>query len=293
MSRNVIPLRPPAAKPKRRTGPQPRVIPRAITTEPGMSKEAVREACLVVAGLIDKYEGRMNALAAKVMHDNLPPIETWVGAILSTPEDNEPDTVVLVPRDQAIEASAPSAVIVRTLKEKPLDDRLDVVVHCADIGMLVSLEIEPAFPVTRKQAEAANVPLHLLFARGEAFATVGEQPAETDALENAWKEHRRLLEERHDEILEDLRTATVQHEIGDCAGVLLSLGEDGQAAAVVTREKARRLLVNYPFLARRLAGRGPIRKKKNGRETAGVLHVVIWAKGHVSVQSLRVRAVGP
>ena len=58
--------------------------------------------------MIDLDEPRLTAMVAKMLHDKLPPIETWVGAILTSPvEGDEDDVVVDAPREQAIDVTKP------------------------------------------------------------------------------------------------------------------------------------------------------------------------------------------
>ncbi len=286
MNPKVVPLRPQPVDDADEI--RPRLVPRVISHPPGMAKEEIFNACKEHEKLILKYEARLTAMVAKAMVDKLPPIEQWVGAVLTVPdpeeEPGEEDVVELAPRDQAIEIAEPWASIREALKEKPPVDRLDVVVeHSAVIG-LVSMEVEPALPVTRKQAEAANLPAHLLFAKGEAFASVGEEPADGKALLAAFEAHRALLEESSDELLERLRTFAVRTPLEECTGVVLALGPEGNATSFVTREQARRLVVDKPFLQRRLERRNSPGTLGDGRDIVAI-PIVIWAKGHVSVQS--------
>ncbi len=58
--------------------------------------------------------------------------------------------------------------------------------------------------MTRRQAEAANLPGHLLFARGEAFASLVPEPADERSLLEAFVLHRRLVDEHADEVLDAL-----------------------------------------------------------------------------------------
>jgi hypothetical protein len=68
------------------------------------------------------------------------------------------------------------------------------------------------------------------------------------------------------------------------AGVLLSLGEGARAVAVMPRDKARRVVAHHPFLTRKLDRPPRVSVLDNGR-TVTTLPIVVWAKGHISVQS--------
>lgn len=287
MTRKVVPLRP-SVEPDDDLGIasiRPRTIPRVISHQPGLARPALVEACKEQQRLIHKYEPRLTALVAKILQDKLPPIESWVGAILSSPEpDSEEDLIEMAPREQAVEIAEPWPSVHKGLLEPPLPDRLDIIVEAQQVIGLVSIDVEPALPVTRKQAEAANLPAHLLFAKGEAFASVGEEPADGQALLEAFNHHRALVEENAEDLLERLRTTAPRTPLLECTGVILALGPDGNAVSVVTREQATKLLVERPFLARKLARRGSPGKLADGRDIL-TIPIVVWAKGHVSVQT--------
>jgi hypothetical protein len=283
VSRKVVPIRPSA--PSDDGTLRPRTIPRVLSHPPGLSREEILEACKVQEQLIHKYEPRLTGLVAKLLQDKLPPIEAWVAAVLtsSMPGDEE-DLVELAPREQAIEIASPWPSIDRGLREPPLPDRLDVIIEAMQVIGLVSIEVDPALPVTRKQAEAANLPPHLLFARGEAFASVGEEPADDKALQAAFEAHRELVDENSDDLLDRLRTMSVRTPLADCVGVVLALGPEGNATSVVTREQANKILADKPFLIRKLARKGSAGALSDGREIIAI-PIVVWAKGHVSVQT--------
>jgi hypothetical protein len=290
MNRKIIPLRrsPP---PTKDGSPQPRAIPRVLSHLPGMTREAIVEAAKEHERLIDRYEPRMTALVAKILHDKLPPIETWVAAILTSPvEGDEEDLVEIAPREQAIDVAKPWHSIHAALQEPSLPDRLDIIVEAKLAIGLVSLDVEPALPVTRRVAEAVNLPAHLLFAKGEAFASVGEEAVQVESLMAAWEEHRKLLEDQSDELLERIREKTVNKPLDQCAGVVLSLGPDGHATSVVTREQALKVVAHEPFLARKLTRPTPPWKLPDGREAVSI-PIIVWAKGHVSVHARDVVAV--
>jgi len=291
MTRKVVPLRG-GAPPADASEARPKAIPRVVSHLPGLAKDALVEACREHERLIQKYEGRLTAMVAKILHDKLPPIEEWVAAIMTSsgPEDEddvEGDLVEIAPREQALEITQPWASIHRALRDTPMPDRLDVVVEAQLVVGLVSVDIEPALPVTRKQAEAINLPTHLLFAKGEAFASVGDGPAAYEALLAAWEEHKRLVEEQSDELLDKLRDASIKHTFDKCAGVVLALGPDGNAVSVVTREQAHKLVAGKPFLERKLTRPSNAGKMPDGRDIFAI-PIVVWAKGHVSVQTREV-----
>jgi len=283
MSRKVVPLRP-SSEPGD-ASLRPRTIPRVISHQPGLPREELVEACREQERLIHQHEPRLTAMVAKILQDKLPPIESWVGAVLtsSDPTDEE-DLVEVAPREQAIEIAEPWPSIHRGLLEPPLPDRLDVIVEAHLVIGLLSIDVEPALPVTRKQAEAANLPAHLLFAKGDAFASVGDEPADGKTLLEAFTHHRTLVEDNSEELLERLRTTAIRTPLEDCTGVVLALGPDGNAVSIVTREQAGKLLADRPFLARKLGRRGSPGKLDDGRDII-TIPIVVWAKGHVSVQT--------
>jgi hypothetical protein len=284
VSRKVVPLRP-TPSPEDDATVRPRAIPRVISHQPGVSREELVKACREQEALILKYEARLTAMVSKILQDKLPPIETWVAAVLTSPAPgDDEDLVEIAPRDQAIEIAQPWPSIYKGLKEPPMTDRLDVIVEVGQVIGLVSIDVEPALPVTRKQAEAANLPAHLLFARGEAFASVGEEVADGKALLAAFEAHRALVEENGDDLLDRLRTSAVHIPLEDCTGVVLALGPDGNAVSIVTRQKAGKLLADKPFLARKLTRKGSPGKLSDGRDII-TIPIVVWAKGHVSVQT--------
>jgi hypothetical protein len=291
MGRKIIPLRRPAP-PTKEGSAHPRAIPRVLSHPPGMTREAIALAAREHERLIDQYEPRLTAMIAKVLHDKLPPVETWVAAILTSPvEGDEDDLVQIAAREQAIDVAKPWRSIHAALREPPLVDRLDIIVEAKLAIGLVSFDVEPALPVTRRQAEAVNLPAHLLFAKGEAFASVGEEPVTEEGLQAAWEEHNKLLHEQSEELLEGMRERTAQKPLGECAGVVLSLGPDGHATSIVTREQALKVVSHEPFLARKLTRSTPPWKLPDGRDALSI-PIVVWAKGHVSVHARDVVAVG-
>jgi hypothetical protein len=249
-----------------------------------MTKEAIIEACREQERVIAQYEPRLTAMVAKILADKLPPIEAWVGAIFTTEDEIDEGVLVeITPRDQAIDATKMWGSIEKGLRAPPLPDRLDIVVEAQLVVGLVSFDVEPALPVTRRQAEAVNLPTHLLFAKGEAFASVGDEPATYDSLLAAWEEHKRLVDEHSDELLDKLRETSVGTPLEECAGIILALGPDGNAVSVVRRDQATKLVAEKPFLERKLT-RGPSSDElDDGREILSI-PIVVWAKGHVSVQ---------
>jgi hypothetical protein len=290
MGRKIIPLRQPAPAAKE-GGVQPRAIPRVLSHPPGMTRDAIALAAREHERLIDRYEPRLTAMIAKVLHDKLPPVETWVAAILTSPvEGDEEDLVEIASREQAIDVAKPWHSIHAALCEPALPDRLDIIVEAKLAIGLVSLDVEPALPVTRRQAEAVNLPAHLLFAKGEAFASVGEEAVTVEGLQAAWEEHTKLLEEQSDELLEGMRERSAQKPLDECAGVVLSLGPDGHATSIVTREQALKVVSHQPFLARKLRRPTPPWKLPDGRDALSI-PIVVWAKGHVSVHARDVVAV--
>ncbi len=285
MSRKVVPLRPEPSSTDDGSTVRPRAIPRVLSHQPGVSREELLQACRQQEQMILKYEPRLTAMVAKILQDKLPPIEAWVAAVLTSPAPGEDeDLVEIAPREQAIEIAQPWPSIHRGLHEPPLADRLDVIVEVQNVIGLVSVDVEPALPVTRKQAEAANLPAHLLFARGEAFASVREEAADGKSLLAAFEAHRALLEENGDDLLDRLRTTAIRTPLDECTGVVLALGPDGNAVSIVTRQQALKLVADKPFLARKLARKGSPGKLNDGRDII-TIPIVVWAKGHVSIQT--------
>jgi hypothetical protein len=267
---------------------RPRLLPRVVSHAPGMSREAVHAGCAEQERLVLKYEARLTSAVAQILVDGLPPLEDWVAAVLTTPgpdaDGNEGDLVEITPRQHAIEIMEPWAAVCAALKEPSAPDRLDVIVETGQTIGLISFDPEPALPVTRRQAEAANLPGHLLFARGEAFASLTPEPADERSLLEAFVLHRRLVDEQADEVLDALVRKTARSQLEELAGVVLALGPEGDAVSAVTREQSRRLVEGKPMLARKL-DRGAIAgATDDGRDILSV-PVVVWAKGHVSVQT--------
>jgi len=291
MSGKVVPIRSSgalAARPTVDANTRPRLVPRVISHAPGLSREAVFAGCVEQEKQILRYEARLTALVAQLIVDGLPPLEDWVAAVLTTPTQGGPgepgDVVEIAPREHAVEIAQPWPSICAALKEPSVPDRLDIMVETDQTIGLVSFDPEPALPVTRKQAEAANLPGHLLFARGEAFASLHDEPSDEVALLDAFLTHRRLVEEQAEELLEALRRKTLRAQLEDLAGVLLALGPEGNAVSAVTREQARKLVEGKPLLSRKL-DRGAISGvTDDGRDVLSV-PVIVWAKGHVSVQT--------
>ena len=288
MSRKVIPLRRPAP-PTRDGGPQPRAIPRVLSHLPGMTREAIVEAAREHERLINLYEPRLTALVAKVLHDKLPPIETWVAAILTSPvEGDEEDLVEVAPREQAIDVAKPWHSIHAALQEAPVrSPRHHRRGQAGHRPRVVRRRARAARHAARGRGR--QPPAHLLFAKGEAFASVGAEPAAVETLLTAWQDHRKLLDQS-EELLERMREKTANRPLDQCAGVVLSLGPDGHATSVVTREQALKVVAHEPFLARKLTRPTPPWKLPDGRD-AVTIPIVVWAKGHVSVHARDVVAV--
>jgi hypothetical protein len=292
MSDVVIPLRPASATEpsSRAAGPLPPVHPRALTYPAGTTQEQIRAASAVHLKLIEDHLPKITALVARILHDRLPALEQWVGALLGSPgPDGDEPLCEIGPRSTAIEFAETLPLIQQVLREPPIPDRLDTVVEAEDVVVLASIDIRPALPVTRKQAEALHLPAQLLFAKGDAFTSVRDEPADLASLQAAFEEHVRVSELHDEELLEDLARARSQHPIEECAGVVLSLGEEGRAVTVLARETARRLLVHHPFLDRKLIEATLVTPMEDGRKRY-TLPVVVWAKGHVSVQTRDVAA---
>jgi hypothetical protein len=263
----------------------PPAVLRVMSLPRGTSDEVVTEARREHMRLLQEHEPKLTALVAKVVHERLPPIESWVGVVLSSPSPDDPNVFIDIgPREHGLEAAKVWPAIHQALRQPPLTDRLDVMLEAKGIVLLLSLDTEPALPVTRGQAEAINLPVELLFAKGEAFTSVRGDPVDDRELLAALLEHKRLLDVHGDDLIEDARKASFVHELATCAGVVLSLGEGGRAATVVTRDKARRVVAQHPFLARKLDRPPRVTLLESGR-TVTTLPIVVWAKGHISVQS--------
>ncbi len=293
MNRKVKPLRPkkksPPAEPPPWAGkPLPRVVPRTLVVDINEGEDKLKEACAEHLRLIDRYEPRLTSQLAKILHDKLPPLSEWAGAIVTFP--GEADDCFIVPREHAIEAAADWPKIQDTLREPTLEGRLDVFLYAAYIATVLSVELEPALPVTRKEAEAAHLPPSVLFAKGKAFASVGDAPATLDELQAAWELHRKLLRENVDDLLESLGDKPRDTALANYAGVILELGEDAEAVSVVERAKAKQLVAHEPFLLARLLAKPPGEPATLKEGAKGTLLVIVWAGGSVSVQSVQVRA---
>jgi hypothetical protein len=129
-----------------------------------------------------------------------------------------------------------------------------------------------------------NLPAQLLFAKGEAFVSVGEATVDDASLLDAIETHNELVDESMDELFSEAVKAMRKHDLRHCAGVVLALGPEGHAITVVPREMARKLVAHEPFLARKLDR--PAREfTTSGGDERFAFPVVVWAKGHVSVQT--------
>lgn len=225
---------------------------------------------------------------AQILVDGLPPLEDWVAAVLTTTgpdgEGNRGDVIEITSRAHAIEIMQPWSTVCEALKEPSPADRIDVIVETGKTFGLFSLDPEPALPVTRRQAEAANLPGHLLFARGEAFASLAPEPADERSLLEAFVLHRRLVDEQAEEVLDALVRKTARAQLEELAGVVLALGPEGDAVSAVTREQSRRLVEGKPLLARKLDRAAVAGATDDGRDILSI-PVIVWAKGHVSVQT--------
>jgi hypothetical protein len=261
-----------------------------------MSDEQLRAARQEQIRLIAENEVTLSARIARTIHEKWAPVAEWVGAVLSSGGGEEGDEVGparadcaergvfvgIAPRENALELVQPWRQMQRALRRPYLPDRLDCVVEANLSVMLLTLDVDPALPVTRRQAEAANLPIDLLFAKGQAFTSVREEPVDDTLLLEAAREHRRVVDDQSDSLVESAVEAVREHAFDTCAGVILSIGERGEAVTVVPKDKARKIVADHPFLARRLDR--PLRKRRlpDGREALS-LPIIVWAKGHVSV----------
>lgn len=272
-------------------GQHPPIESRLITPPPGMTHDEIYALeRRVHLRLIIENEARLSGMAARILIEKQGPIDRWCAAIFDAdPENGSPEVEVHVaPREMAIESLGTGKWANETrgrLAVPYLPDRLDVIVEAQMMLVLASAEIFPAFPVTRAQAEAMNLPVQLLFAKGDAFLSVGEAHPEEGVLVDAVKAHNDLVEESLHELLVAAIKAMQKHDLRDCAGVVLALGPEGHAVTVVPRDMARRLVAHEPFLARKLDR--PSREftvQRTGEQRLSV-PVVVWARGHVSVQA--------
>jgi hypothetical protein len=270
-------------------GTHPPILTRLITPPPGMSDaDAYAMERRVHLVLLIENLFKLSAQVARLLIEKQGPVENFCGAVFDKDEES-PDVVVHVaPRELAIESlgDGPWGSETRERLAVPfLPDRLDVIVESQMMLVLASVEVFPAFPVTRAQAEAMNLPAQLLFAKGEAFVSVGEATVDDASLLDAVEAHNELVEDSMEEIFTEAVKAMRKHDLRQCAGVVLALGPEGHAITVVPREMARRLVAHEPFLARKLDR--PAREftmPKSGDERFG-FPIVVWAKGHVSVQA--------
>ncbi len=66
--------------------------------------------------------------------------------------------------------------------------------------------------------------------------------------------------------------------------MVLSLGPEGDAVSAVTREQSRKLVEGKPLLARKLDRAAIAGATDDGRDILSI-PVIVWAKGHVSIQT--------
>jgi hypothetical protein len=249
-----------------------------------MPPEVWRPACQKLARLPHEHEARLTGLLAAMLASRPEPVEHWAACVLTSRDEEAPPgagpAVGLFPRSDTREMFAEMKGIQRVLRAPPLPGRLDVLLEADLVVGVSSCDLAPALPVTRAQAGAMHLPARLLFAKGAAFASVGAGPVDARTLEAAWVEHRRVL---HEHLLDLAEACAVALEAGaaggededdDLAGVILSLGDEARVATVVPRVQAARLCAGHPALARRIAAR-----------VEGVLPIVVWAAGHLSVQT--------
>jgi hypothetical protein len=264
------------------------ILTRLITPPPGMSNEdAYATERKVHLRLLIENLFKLSAQVARILIEKLGPIESFCGAVFDK-DDESPDVVAHVaPRELTIESlgDGPWGSETRERLAVPfLPDRLDVIVESHMMLVLASAEVFPAFPVTRAQAESMNLPAQLLFAKGEAFVSVGEATVDDASLLDAIETHNELVDESMDELFSEAVKAMRKHDLRHCAGVVLALGPEGHAITVVPREMARKLVAHEPFLARKLDR--PAREfTTSGGDERFAFPVVVWAKGHVSVQT--------
>jgi hypothetical protein len=281
---NVQPLRTTAVD----DGTHPPILTRLLTPPPGFTDAQTyameRE---VHIPLIAKSLFKLSAQVAHVLLRGEGPIENWCGAIFDADAEIPEVVVALATRATTIESLGEGNWASETRERLAVPhfyDRLDTICESKMMLVLASLEVFPAFPVTRAQAESMNLPAQLLFAKGEAFAAVGEIVPSDEALLEVINAHNELVEDNLDEIYTEAVKAMRKHDMRKCAGVVLSLGPDGSAVTVVPREMAARLVAHQPFLARKLERPSREFTTVDGEERFA-FPVVVWAKGHVSVQT--------
>ncbi len=263
------------------------ILTRLITPPPGMSDaDAYAMERKIHLRLLVENIFKLSAQVARILIEKAGAIEDFCGAVFDK-DDEMPDVVVHVaPREIAIESLGDGnwGSETRERLAKPfLPDRLDVIVESHMMLVLASCEVFPAFPVTRAQAEAMNLPAQLLFAKGEAFVSVGEATVDDATLLDACESHNELVEDSMEELFSEAVKAMRKHDLRSCAGVVLALGPEGHAVTVVPREMARKLVAHEPLLARKLDRPSREFTTQSGDERFA-FPVVVWAKGHVSVQ---------
>ena len=258
---------------------------RTVTYPRDVPDRDVAPACRELARLARAHEGPLHAMAAAVLLGGAAPREACGGVVLTSPgPDGEEPLVRVVPREAALRIAQGWADVRRALAGPSAPGRLDLLVEAGWVLGVASLDLDLTLPVRRAQAEAMHLPARLLFAKGAAFASVRDEPADVGTLLAAWVEHGRVLDLREDDLVEALGVLAATRELGDCAGVVLSFGGDDRAVAAVPRAEARALVVAHPALARRLdeCDRGA---PDDGEQ---VVPVVVWAGGHLSVRRRRV-----
>ncbi len=235
--------------------------------------------------LLVSLEPRLSAKVASVIVEGRVPLQGWIAAVRGDERHGAGDaTIEMVPRSLASELTRPWPAIRSQLMQAPPPDRLDVIVETGQAVALMAFDPAPALPVTRAEAEAANLPPHLLFARGEAFASLHPEVMEEGKLALALASHRALVDDAGEELAESFRFATDHAPPGALVGVVLALGPEGRAVSVVTREQSRRLVRGKPLLVHRLE-RPAVLLATRARAELWRVPVVVWAKGHVSVQT--------
>ena len=271
-------------------GPRPRTIPRVISHPPGSRRRSSSRPAGEQERSSRKYEPRLTAMVAKILQDKLPPIETWVGGRAHVAEAGGRGG----PRRDRRRASRPS--------RSPSRGRRST-------GACASRRCPTASTSSsrRMHGHRARLDGRGPGAAGDPQAGRGREPPGAPALRQGRgvrvggrraggrqgaprRPSRRTgasSDENSDELLDRLRDHRRPHPARGVRRGRPGARPRGQRGARSSRASRRRsswrTSRSWRASSRRTGSPG---KLADGREIIAI-PIVVWAKGHVSVQTAR------